>query len=388
MEKNIYISCLFVLCVAFGSSCQSDKKSVFTKPPIPVTAFEVKAQTIPAPFEFVGIAKSSHPVEIRARVEGYIWSIDYVEGSAVKENDLLFQLDPRPFEAKLQEAVGSLEREEAILWRANRSLERIQPLFEKNAVSQRDLDDATASVLAAQANVIVAKANLVEAQLNLSYTRVTSPINGLSARAAFKEGTLITPGANGLLTMVSVIDPIWVLFSISDNEWIQGQGEKAKKEIILPPKQEYTVWLELSDGSIFPHPGKVNFSSPTLDPETGSLVIRASFPNPQGMILPGQFIKAHVLGASRPHAIFVPQKSVFQGQSGMYVFVIDAQNQVKLRNVVAGAWYDSYWVIKDGLKEGDLVVVDGINKVTEGAYVQVTSTSSVPAPKISQRVSS
>jgi membrane fusion protein (multidrug efflux system) len=343
------------------------------KPPMPVTAFQVEPKTIPATFEFVGVAKSSHPVEIRARVEGYLWSIDYLEGSAVKQGDLLFKLDPLPFEASLQEAKASLAREEAVLWRAQRSLDRIAPLFSKNAVSQRDLDDATAGVLTAEANVQVAKANVVQAELNLSYTRITSPIDGLSARAAFREGTLITPGANGLLTLISVIDPIWVLFSISDNEMLKGQGEKAKKELILPEQQEYTVQLELSDGSVFPYTGKVNFASPTLDPETGSLVVRATFPNPQGLILPGQFVRAYVSGAVRPNAIFVPQESVFQGQSGMYVFVLSKDSKVSLRAVVPGEWYKNYWIIKEGLSSGDVVIVQGTNKLVEGSSVHVTS---------------
>jgi membrane fusion protein (multidrug efflux system) len=370
------------------TSCRSNQDQSAARAPVTVTAFEVRKQTIPAAFEFVGVAKSSHPVEIRARVEGYLWSINYVEGSAVKENDLLFQLDPRPFEASLQEAVGVLEKEEAILWRAKRSLERIEPLFKKNAVSQRDLDDAIAGVLAAEASVTTAKGNLLQAELNLSYTKVQSPINGLSGRAAFREGTLITPGVNGLLTLVSVIDPIWVLFSISDNQRLQGEGEQRHQEIILPPAQEYTVELELSDGTRFPHKGKVNFSSPTLDPKTGSLVVRATFANPEGLILPGQFVKAHVYGASRPDAIFVPQQSVFQGNNGMYVFVIDAKGIANLRSVEVGDWYETYWVIKAGLQEGDVVVVEGTNKITEGAKVEVTSVSSIPAPKIPQRASS
>ena len=374
---------ILYIAVGFGASCQSKAGLPPKKPPV-VTGFRVDSQTIPASFEFVGIAKSSHPVEIRARVEGYLWSIDYVEGSPVKENDVLFHLDPRSYEASVQEAVGVLEKEEAVLWRAKRSLERLQPLFQKNAVSQRDLDDATAAVLAAEASVESAKANLVQAQLNLSYTKIVSPINGLSSRAAFREGSLITPNVNGLLTLVSVIDPIWVLFSISDNQILQGQNEQDKKRLLLPPQQEYTVKLRLADGSLFPHEGKVNFSSPILDEETGSLVVRATFPNPDGKILPGQFVQSIVSGALRPNAIFVPQSSVFQGQNGMYVFVIDAENRVHLRSVDAGAWYDKYWVINEGLNPGEVVVAEGTNKVSDGVLVEVQSIETVPPPKIPQ----
>lgn len=386
--KNTQSTFLRSMVLVFLVTACQPRGGLPPRPPAAVTAFVVEPQTIPATFSFVGVAKSSHPVEIYARVEGYLWSIDYVEGSAVKKDQQLFQLDPRTYEASVAQALGALARQEAVLWRAKRSLERIEPLFAKNAVSQRDLDDATADVLTAEANVIAAKAELVQAELNLSYTKVTSPIDGLSARSVYKEGTLITPNVNGLLTEISVVDPIWVLFSISDNELLQGQNEKARKELILPSQQEYTVSLELSDGSIFPETGKVNFSSPTLDPDTGALVVRSTFPNPQKLILPGQFVKAYVSGAIRPNAIFVPQSSVFQGQNGMSVFVIGKNNTATMRNVEVGEWYENYWIIKKGLFPGDVVVVDGVNKVTEGATVNVTSTSTVPPPKIPQQASS
>jgi membrane fusion protein, multidrug efflux system len=317
-------------------------------PPAPVTGYRVKAQTIPADFEFVGVAKSSHPVEIRSRVEGYLWSVNYVEGSMVNVGDLMFQIDPRPFEANLEAAQGALARQEAILWRAQRSLERIQPLYEQNAVSLRDLDDATAQVLAAEAMVFEAKANVTNAELNLGFTRIQSPIKGLSGRAAYQEGSLITPSVNGLLTQVSVIDPIWVLFSISDNQLLLAKGEQSKDRLILPKGEKFHVTLTLSDGSLFPYEGEVNFASPTLDPKTGTLVVRATFCNPEGMVLPGQFVRATVSGAVRPNAIIVPQQSVFAGQDGKYVFlIVDGKAVAQL--VEVGAWYKDYWVINQGL---------------------------------------
>lgn len=365
------------------TSCQPKKPEVGVKPPVPVTAFQVKPQTIPATFEFVGVAKSSHPVEVRARVEGYLWSVDYVEGSAVKAGDPLFQLDPRPFIASLEEAAGMLEREEAILWRAKKSLDRMAVLFPKNAVSQRDLDDATASVMAAEASVISAKANVEQAELNLSFTRITSPIDGLSGRAIYQQGSLISPSVNGLLTQVSVIDPIWVLFNVSDNELLVGKGEKKRKELILPDQKEYDVQLELSDGSLFPYKGKLNFTSPTLDPATGSLVVRATFPNPEGLILPGQFVRSYVLGAYRPNALIVPQQCVAQGRDGMYVFVINKDETTTLRTVQVGEWFENYWIIKEGLAPGELIVVEGTNRVRDGSSVKITSTTvpSIPEPK-------
>lgn len=367
--KKCYLSLSLILLI-----CHACAKKEPQTPPINVTAFQVEAHTIPVDFEFIGVAKSSHPVEIRARVEGYLYSIDYVEGSMVEADTPLFQIDPRSFVASLEAAKGALARQEAVLWRAKRSVERIEPLYKQNAASQRDLDDATTQLLTAEASVIEAKENLVQAELNLSYTHITSPIRGLAGRALFREGTLISPNVNGLLTEVSVINPIWVYFSIADNELLEGRAEGEAQTLVMPTDDQYEVCLELSDGSMFPYVGKVNFASPTLDPQTGTMSVRAAFDNPKGEILPGQFVRATVRGAQRPNAIFVPQESVFQGSKGKYVFLIDANNKVTSQEVQVGDWFKNYWIITEGLRSGDTVVMEGINKIRDGATVDVQST--------------
>jgi len=361
---------LFSICLLFLGGCKKEHKEL---PPTNVTAYQVVAQTIPADFEFVGVAKSSHPVEIRSRVEGYLNKIEYLEGGAVKKGAALFQIDPSQFLADVQEAQGELARQEAILWRAQRSLERIEPLYEKNAASRRDLDNATAQVLAGEAAVIEAEANLTKAELNLGYTSITSPIDGLTARAFYREGTLITPSINGLLTLVSVIDPIWVDFAVSDDQLLQAKAEGGKGRLILPPEQEFSVQLKLADGSIFANKGKVNFLSPTLNPKTGTMMIRATFENPQGELLPGQFVRAILEGATRPNAIFVPQESISKGRKGMFVYVIDANNVVSIRDVEVGSWYKNYWIVTQGLQDGEIVVAKGVNKVQAGSHVHILS---------------
>lgn len=346
------------------------------KPPsqpneVEVTTLIVERQTIPANLEFVGVAESSHLVEIRSRVEGYLWKIAYTEGSFVKEGDLLFQIDPRQFEAAVNEAKGVVEREKAVLWAAERAVERFKPLYDQKAASRRDLDNATAREMAGQASVESARAKLQEAELNLSYTSIQSPIAGLSGRAKYREGTLITPSINGLLTTVAIVDPIWVIFSVADSYLLKSNEELKKNLVQLPPNDDFNVFLTLSDGSQFPHHGKVNFTSPTLDQNTGTMTVRAVFPNPDKLVRPGQFVRATVVGATRPNAIAIPQQSVQQGEKGMFVYVVNQDQQAEIRWIQVGDWYDNFWIIQSGLEVGDEVIVSGVNKVSQGTPVKV-----------------
>lgn len=364
------ISLMLFTSLSFLPTCTKKEKP--TPPPTVVTAFQVEPKTIPATFEFVGVLKSSHPVQIRSRVEGYLQSIDYEEGSLVKKGDRLFQIDPRLFAAALKEAEGELARQEAILWGAKKSLERIEPLYKKNAASQRDLDDATTKVLSAEASVISAKGNLEKAALNLSFTKITAPIEGMVGKALHREGDLIMPmGESGLLAELSVLDPIWVYFSLTESQILMKQSGESEKKLILPPRDEYTVELILADNTKYPYTGRVNFAAPILDPATGTMMVRAEFQNPRGVLLPGEFVQAIVSGAQRPNAIFVPQQSVFQGRNGMYVFVIDTENKVSSRLVQTGNWFENYWIITQGLQPGEVVVADGINKIHEGDHVDI-----------------
>lgn len=369
MSRVIFF--FIIACALLG--CQ---KQPTAKQAVKVTAFRAEPHTIPADFEFVGVAKSSHQVEIRSRVEGYMLAIDYVEGSMVDQNQLLFELDHRPFEASLQQAKGALMRQEAVLWRAKKGLERTEPLYKQNAASQRDFDDATAAVLTAEASVIEAQANLIQAELNLSWSYISSPVKGWSGRAFFRPGTLITPATTGLLTYVDIIDPIWVYFSVSDNELLMATTERSHATLILPKDENYTVSLQLADGSTFPHMGSVNFKSPILDPETATISVRAQFPNPKGELLPSQFVRAKVMGACRPNALIVPQEALFQGQNGRNVFLIMKDHTVKMQPVHTVNTFKTYAIITSGLKPGDLVVANGVNKLLEGAKIDVSKTIS------------
>lgn len=368
MVKSFSVLCAVIFLASF-SSCQ--KKTVPPPPPVPVTAVRVVPQTIPADFEYVGVGKSSHIVELRARVEGYLEKIAYQEGSLVHEGDLMFVIDQRPFIAVLEEAKGELARQQAVLWNAQQSKNRMVPLYKENAVSQKDLDDAIANELAAEASVMTAEANVMKAQINLDFTTIQAPVTGMSSDAKFREGALISPGPDSLLTNIYVIDPIWVYFSVSEGDILKARDESLKGKIVFPKDMNFNIQIVFADGTIFPAVGKIDFTNPSLQQSTGTMMIRVILDNPKGWLKPGQFVRVMVKGAVRPNAIIVPQTAVQQGQNGVYVYVVTKDSKAALRPVKPGDWYKNYWIIESGLQSGDIVISEGVNKVQNNTPVSV-----------------
>ncbi len=360
---------LAVTSLSLGFSCNTENTAVKQERAVAVKVETIAPATIPAIFSFVGFTQSSHEVEIRARVEGYLEEVSYKEGSFVKAGEVLYVLDKKPFEAALENAKGVLAKNQAILWNAKKTVERLKPLYAQNAASRKDLDSAIADKLTARAEVQSAKAKLMQAELDLSYTTIKSPISGLAADTTYKQGALITPGTNALLTTVSVVDPIWVFFSISENERLKYKDEEIKGKLILP-KEDLEIEIALADGTTYPYRGKVNFASPTINQKTGTMSIRAALPNPGNVLMPGQFVRINAIGAIRPDAIIVPQRAVLEGKNGMFVYVV-INNKAEIREVQVGDWYQKNWIITDGLILGDVVIVDGINKVQSNTPVQI-----------------
>lgn len=364
--------CLRILGISFLGfflfSCAEEKKE---EKEIRVSTYIVEPQTLDLHFEFVGVCQSSHLVEIRSRVEGYLKEVSYTEGAFVKEGQPLFKIDAREYESHVAETKAILEKEKAILWSAEKAVERYKPLYEQKAASRRDWEDASSQLLAQQAVVDFNKAKLSEAELNLSYTEISSPIDGFTTNSRFQEGSLISPGVNDLLTTVSVLDPIWVIVNVSDSYFVESAQEIAEGKLIVPKEYGFDVKLVLSDGSQYPYSGKVSFVSPVLNPNTGTLSARGIFPNPDFILKPGQFVRAEISGAKRPNAIIVPQSAVLQGENGRFVYVVVGGDRVERRDVVTGSWYEDYWIIKSGLKKGDEVIREGVNKVKEGTVVKV-----------------
>ena len=246
----------------------------------------------------------------------------------------------------------------------------MKPLVEQDALSQKDLDDATGQEQGAAAAVESAKANVEQARLNLSYTTISAPVTGLSSYARIQDGAYVNQ-ANSLLTYVAQVDPIWVNFSVSENEMLKYRGEAGRGQIILPKDGDYEVEVVLADGSIFPKRGRLTFADAEYNSQTGTFLVRASLPNPGGVLRPGQFVRAHLFGAMRPKAMLVPQRAVQQGAKGHFVWVVSKEGKAESRPVVVGDWQGNNWFITEGLKGGEVVVVDGGLSLQAGAPVKI-----------------
>ncbi len=349
-----------------------------------VTAVTIAPRDTPAIYEFVGQTQSSREVEIRARVDGFLERRVYTEGMPVKAGETLFLMDRKPFEAALQQTKGELAQQQARHQVAQANLARVRPLADQNAVSKKDLDDAVGNEQSTRAAVLTAEGSVQQAQLNLSYATITSPLDGLSSFAKVQDGAYVN-AQNNLLTNVSQLNPMWVNFSISENENLRLRDSVSQGQIRLPPGQNFDVEVVLADGSVFQNRGKISFADPSFSKETGTFLVRATFANPKGTLRPGQFVRVHVRGATRPNAIVVPQRAVQQGAKSHFVWVVGKDGKAERRAVEPGPWSGDDWVIDQGLRAGEQVVVDGAIRVAQGAQLKVTpyqaSEDALAAPK-------
>jgi membrane fusion protein (multidrug efflux system) len=346
-------------------------------PPAQVSVIKIEPKDTPMVVEFVGQTQSSHQVEIRARVNGFLDKRMYTEGALVKDGDVLFKMDPKPFQAQLDAAQGALAQQQARLTTAKANLARVKPLVEQDALSQKDLDDAVGQEQGAAAAVESAKANVEEAKLNLSYTTILAPVTGLSSYARVQEGSYINQG-NSLLTYVSQNDPIWINFSMSENDMLKYREQAKKGQLIAPKDENFEVEVKLADDSIFPKRGRITFADAEYNQQTGTFLLRATVPNPGGVLRPGQFVRAYIHGMVRPKALLVPQSAVQQGPKGHFIWVINKEGKAESRPIVVGDWQGNDWIITQGLQAGDQVVVEGGLALQPGAAVTIKAQSSAP----------
>jgi len=361
------------VCALLLTGCGKDTSRA-QRPPPEVSVITVTPTTIPYSPTFVAQTESSRQVDIVARVSGFLDKIAYQDGDLVEEGQILFQMDPKPFEAQLDAAKGALAQQAARLQTARQNLARVKPLAAENAVSKKDLDDAVGQAQAAAAAVESAGAQVSETRLNLGYTTIRSPVKGVASRAVQREGAYLgAQSKSAYLTYVAALDPIWVNFSVSQNQMAKTSEMVEKGLLILPDNRNYDVELMLSSGNTYGQTGKINFADPSFSQDTGSFLVRASLPNPKGELRPGMFVTAILKGAVRPNAIVIPQLAVQQGSKGHLVYVVREDGTAEVRPVVVGDYEgDKDIVIVSGLQAGDRVVVDGVLKVVAGQPVKIT----------------
>jgi membrane fusion protein (multidrug efflux system) len=356
------------------AGCGNHEKPKGPPPAAEVVAVTVQPRTMPAVFPFVAQIQSSHQVDVMARVSGFLEKISYPEGQHVNKGQILFQLDRKPFVAAADAARAEVDIRRSQLWTANASFNRIKPLADQNAASKSDLDNAIGAVKSAEAGLQQAKANLDKANLDLGYTTIRSPVSGVSGQSKIREGGYIAAGSQAAtLTYVAALDPVWVEFSVSQNEQSDLRREVESGRIVRPKDNHYTVELELSDGSRYPQIGVVDFADPSFSKETGTFQVRAQIPNPKSILRPGMFVKAYLKGAMRPNALAVPQRAVQQTSNGHVIFIANAKGQAEARPVMVGEWVGQDWIINQGLKAGERVIVDGFMKLAPGMPVKLVS---------------
>lgn len=321
--------------------------------------------------DYVGRIRAQQFVEIHARVEGYLESMCFKEGSYINKGQTLFVIDPKLYEAHVNKARAQLNKAEAQARKAKRDLERIRPLHQQNAASQLDLDNAEAAFESANAEVIVSKADLTQAELTLGYTRVSSPISGFVSERVADIGTLVGPSAGkSLLATVVKSDTVRVDFSMTSLDYLRSKDRNVNLGINdSTRKWNSYVTITLADGSEYPHKGIVDFADPQVDPKTGTFSVRAEMPNPDRRLLPGEYTKVKVLLDVRENAIEVPTKSLVLEKNGAYIFVVRPDSVVEKRFVEIGPEVGNNTVIERGLAKGEKIVTEGYHKLNHGIKV-------------------
>ncbi len=358
--------CLVIAPFLSGCSKKGPDASSFGPPQVLVT--EVIQQDVPVVKEWIGSLDGSVNADIRARVSGYLISQDYKEGTLVHQGDLLFQIDPSTYEAAVEQAKSAVAQSEANQLQSEQTEKRQTQLFQQKVESQQSLDNAVQANAASKAEVKAQQAALRQAQLNLDFTKIRPPVTGIAGIANPGVGALVGPSdAQPLMTM-STVDPIKVYFRISEQDYLKvaGNAEERRAAGDWPPPVE----IVLADGSVYGHPGKFLAVDREVDQQTGTIRLAALFPNPANVLRPGGFVRVRVTVRKLLGALLVPQRAVSELQTSDEVAVVGADNKVQIRSVKVGERVGSLWVIEDGLKPGDRVIVEGRQKVRDGETVK------------------
>jgi membrane fusion protein (multidrug efflux system) len=373
---------LIVSALMIGAGCDS-RNAVGAQPGASdVEVVQVQKEDVPIYAEWIGTLDGLVNADVRAQVTGYLLKQGYQEGAFVKQGQLLFQIDPRPFQAALDQAQGqlaqaqaSLANAQAVQRRTELDVQRYKPLVEQQAASQQDLDNSVQNNFAAIATVETAKAQiktyeaaLETAKINLDFTRLIAPIDGIAGQAQLQVGALVTPGS-GIVTSVSTVDPIKVYFTVGEPQYLAWRQRFPTDASRLQADKELRLQLILADGSVYPHEGKFYFADRQVDESTGAIRIAGLFPNPNNILRPGGYGKVRAVIRRQPGALLVPQRAVSELQGGYQVAVVEADNKVDVRTVTVGDRVDNRWIIASGLNPGDRVVAEGVQRIRTGAHV-------------------
>jgi membrane fusion protein (multidrug efflux system) len=366
---NTFWLCAISVICALGCKAKQ-KPSAPVAPVIEMTA--VTQADIPIYHEWVGVLEGLVNARIRAQVTGYLVSQNYKEGDPIQKGDLLFEIDPRPFQATLDQAKGQLAQAEARLGKTALDVKRYAPLVKDKAISQEEYDDAVQANLEAEASVVAVKAQVEQAQLNLGFTKIVSPIDGIASIATGQIGDLVGPNT-GELTTVSTIEPIKAYFNVTEQAYINFTKLSEKERDRNERLGKFEIDLVLANGETYPIKGKIYAADRQISPTTGALRVAALFPNPNRVLRPGQFGRIRVKFELANGALLIPQKSVTELQGKYQVAVVDSENKVHIQPIRLGERTGTSWVVQEGLKLGERVIVEGLQKVREGTVVTTTN---------------
>jgi RND family efflux transporter MFP subunit len=380
MNKRIF-GCFVVIAAVVAPGCGARKTPPAPPPEVSVTP--VVQQDVPVTSEWIGTLDGSVNSDIRPKLEGYLLRQIYKEGQFVKGGDPLFEIDPRQFQAALEQAKGALGQAEAQLAKAAKDVERFTPLAADKAISQQELDNAISAERNAQAALASALAAVDQANLNLAWTKVRSPIEGIVGIAKAQVGDLVN--TQTVMTTVSTVDPIRVTYGISEREYLRF-AERINRPNYATTEQGPFLELVLDDGTVFPHQGRAMMADREVDTKTGTMTIKGFFPNPHNILRPGQYARVRASLEVKTGALLVPQRAVMELQGGFRVGVVGSDGTVEMRAVEPGAHVGELWVIEKGLKPGESVIVAGLQYVKPGMPVTATTASAPsPAPSATSR---
>ena len=344
----------------------SDKKSApEAQAPKPMKVIKVENRDMPYWAEFVGQINAIETVDVRARVAGFLLEKNFKEGARVKKGDLLFTIDPKPFREDLKQAESGLEYNQALLEKAKKDFQRFKKLYDEGVVSRDEYEGYQTQTSTLKAQVRDNAAQVENAKIQLGYTKIYSPIDGVIGRVQVDVGNLVGQGENTLLATISTVDPVYVSFSVSENDYIRANQRKQTEK-----KQEVEVQMVLADGSSYPYSGKFDMVDRAIDPQTGTLGIRVTFPNPEQLLRPGQYAKVRVLIDNVKNAVVIPARGTLDVQGMKSVYVVDEDGTIRSQPVKLGFAVKDLVVVKEGLSAGDMAIVDGISRIKPGMKIK------------------